>query len=1384
MSTLFSQELNKEEFNRLAKALGQQEEGSLQQDYFKITYEAIRQAFKNGTWAKVEKVRDVLDHLFNSSGRTLLIEAIIQRDEEMIRGLIEKNIAILTKDVNGDTPLHHAARHGSQDFVNLLLKYVQIDTNNNLGQTPLHVASDQGQTIVVKTLLDNGAPSNLEANFNIGENKLSLTSLQIAVIRGHKNCVDLFFESTSGKAYLQENPLGNILHFAIKFGKVEMLKHLLNFHLLPLQSLINKSNADAKTPLMVAAFLGEGEALCLLIQKEADIEEKDLQGRTALHWAAIGKQRNTVELLAYFGANLQPLDANGKRPVDYLKDEKDQESQSLANFLNTLVKQKEKVDQMPPLFTFRPPENLIFKGGGVKGLAYVGAIKVLEEKGLISGVKRVSGTSAGAITSTLLAMQYDSDEIQHLLSSKNMKDFLDHPFTKERIKEKIKNIGVSTVVSALSTVYETIKAALISPVSAALAPLKALFSAAWNTTGLCKGEDFRKWMEERIKEKTGKEFCTFRELRELIEQGKPFKHLHIFVLKLNSEEIAHIHSEDPKWDNLIISDIVRASMSIPGVFEPHTLHTLQINPKDQKQRLRTPAAGFGSYVDGGLIANFPIEAFDKKKYQLHVSLNEEGEYHMLNKRSLGFSLYSPQKSDVEPVKPPETVGDLLKAIVSLYWQAEELIRAQVIYNKHRVIDINNLGIGTVEFGIKEEQKQGLIDSGKKAALEFFEKQEKQSSEVGTLFLYPKAIKEAQGLVRLRQADHDFVGRSEYLQKLKEALLPKVRKNITSLLLWGDGGIGKSEIANAFANTYFGEFSLTYWIDCGSRATYEEGYRDLGRQLRIPMEQEEGFDAFQERLHRYLEEKHFDVPYLLILDNTQASPNLPGRGNGAVIMTSRSKLPGSYSDSIEVKSLNKEEAVELIRKILRKSSVKGEENLAKRLSYHPLALNQAAHYIATPPVMAIEQFLKILEQNSQEIMNKVPTNARYPLSFAASWYITAETLSKTSPIALEWLHFCSYLYPEAIPSSWASDWLEIIKREQDASQRELKSIDHILRPLATYSLIHDKEGTTFVSINWLKQELIQNDKKYFPTDIKESVLSFLLEKVKLFTNREVFEFKAPGIWKGFEIWEPHAGWFIDHFAANLKTENVGRLCHVLGSWKELRGRYIEAQKYLAKAVEIYKNLFGERDPRYAASLHGLAWVLARIENNQEAKKFFEEEIKLFKKTEVQYADALHGLAWVYGNKKDYPKAKECFEEVLAIREKLGKRDEANRAAIIRTWNDLGWILEKMGKEFYDPAQKAFTNALEEEKEFLKEVYPNHPYVASTNHNLGRIYEGLGAQEEAKRYHAQALKINQELYGKAHVYVIRSLDNLIRVLKKLKDKSLKEVEELKKESELLI
>jgi NTE family protein len=69
--------------------------------------------------------------------------------------------------------------------------------------------------------------------------------------------------------------------------------------------------------------------------------------------------------------------------------------------------------------------DLVLEGGGVKGIALVGAISVLEERGY--EFRRVAGTSAGAIVGSLVAAGAGAGELEEIMRGVDYRRFQDGP---------------------------------------------------------------------------------------------------------------------------------------------------------------------------------------------------------------------------------------------------------------------------------------------------------------------------------------------------------------------------------------------------------------------------------------------------------------------------------------------------------------------------------------------------------------------------------------------------------------------------------------------------------------------------------------------------------------------------------------------------------------------------------------------------------------------------------------------------------------------------------------------------------------------------------------------------------------------------------------------
>jgi len=325
-----------------------------------------------------------------------------------------------------------------------------------------------------------------------------------------------------------------------------------------------------------------------------------------------------------------------------------------------------------------PFRNLVFEGGGVKGIAYVGAMQVLEAKGILKDIVRVGGTSAGAINATLLGLNYSVDETMQTLSRLNFRRFLDDSW------------GIVRDTNRLITDF-----------------------------GWYKGDFFRTWIGEIIEAKTGNSESTFLEVDSL-KKERNFRDLHFIGTNLSTgfgEVLSFEHTP-----RMCVADAVRISMSIPLFFAA-------------KRSMRGDV-----YVDGGVVDNYPVKVFDRQKYvQEHFAVPPYYEEHnkelraagkdispyVYNKETLGFRLDSAREIAVfrDQAEPEhQKIEDFFAYTWAL---VETILSIQNNYHLHgddwqRTIYIDTLGVGTTDFDLNDDKKDALVASGRTNTQKYLE----------------------------------------------------------------------------------------------------------------------------------------------------------------------------------------------------------------------------------------------------------------------------------------------------------------------------------------------------------------------------------------------------------------------------------------------------------------------------------------------------------------------------------------------------------------------------------------------------------------------------------------------------------------------------------------
>lgn len=312
--------------------------------------------------------------------------------------------------------------------------------------------------------------------------------------------------------------------------------------------------------------------------------------------------------------------------------------------------------------------NLVFKGGGVRGIAYMGALEVLEEYKIVENIESVAGTSAGAIAAALLSFRLTIPETKALFNSL---DFTKVPQSATKTR-RIKRPRIAEEESYLRFITKY---------------------------GWYSSEYFYQWLESVIADQCdGDGRATFADFQE-----RGFRDLYIVAANI-SRQRPEIFSTT-HTPGVAVADAVRMSMSIPIFFEA----------------LRFDGKSFGDgdyYVDGGLFDNFPMHIFDHPELSGRNWSYRDG----INWETLGLFLYPDRYLHPSEPEIPANVWEYLTlAFRNLYQSYEMTYYETSTVDQHRTIEISDCGIASTDFeiSIEGEKYKLLYESGKQAVRDFF-----------------------------------------------------------------------------------------------------------------------------------------------------------------------------------------------------------------------------------------------------------------------------------------------------------------------------------------------------------------------------------------------------------------------------------------------------------------------------------------------------------------------------------------------------------------------------------------------------------------------------------------------------------------------------------------
>ncbi len=314
----------------------------------------------------------------------------------------------------------------------------------------------------------------------------------------------------------------------------------------------------------------------------------------------------------------------------------------ISEFLNSIT---DSAGRMIKKVRYR---NLVFKGGGVRGIAYMGALEALEQRGILQNIERVAGSSAGAIAATLASFRLPVDETVEIFDSLDLTKVPQTSLSSRELK-KLPPLNNADNIRRLVEKY------------------------GWYSSSY-----FHKWLGEVIASQCGRNpRATFNDFH-----MRGYRDLHVVAANL-SRKRTDVFSYETTPD-VAVADAVRLSMSIPFFFE-----AIRFDGKE---------FGKGDYfVDGGLFDNYPIHLFDQPQYARLNPFYKNG----INWETFGLFLKSDEmECPIDPIMP-DNLFEFLNLTIRSFYDAHDLSNLdKSLVDQRRSVIINDCGVSSLQFDME------------------------------------------------------------------------------------------------------------------------------------------------------------------------------------------------------------------------------------------------------------------------------------------------------------------------------------------------------------------------------------------------------------------------------------------------------------------------------------------------------------------------------------------------------------------------------------------------------------------------------------------------------------------------------------------------------------